>query len=367
MKKFFMLQFFLICSVLAFSQAKHFFQLAERSTISSYWKHQTTAIDSNEFRILLNMNFGESEIINSFDTDKLYGGKVLAVNLYYSNYPNGRDFTHLNLARIEELFRYAPQLQDTTLIWNLIAQSDCKNLDAAKRLFHGFEIVLKYNENISLSSIQIDSSFKDFVVERVLKRNAWKDMLIVTDMTGSMSPYILQLFLWFKLNTIDNKAKQFLFFNDGDTKLTEDKVIGATGGLYHTKSNEYEDVEKEAIRCLLSGDGGDATENDVEALLKGIDLCPDCQEVVLIADNNAPVRDLVLMQKLKKPIRVILCGATDTINPQFLDLARTTKGSVHLIEEDLVDLININEGESIEIYGVRYVILNNRFVEIKKI
>jgi hypothetical protein len=313
------------------------------------------------------MNFGESEIINSFDTDKLYGGKVLAVNLYYSNYPNGRDFTHLNLARIEELFRYAPQLQDTTLIWNLIAQSDCKNLDAAKRLFHGFEIVLKYNENISLSSIQIDSSFKDFVVERVLKRNAWKDMLIVTDMTGSMSPYILQLFLWFKLNTIDNKAKQFLFFNDGDTKLTEDKVIGATGGLYHTKSNEYEDVEKEAIRCLLSGDGGDATENDVEALLKGIDLCPDCQEVVLIADNNAPVRDLVLMQKLKKPIRVILCGAIDTINPQFLDLARTTKGSVHLIEEDLVDLININEGESIEIYGVRYVILNNRFVEIKKI
>ena len=348
------LQCFLFCHILAFSQAKQIFQFAKRDTIPSYCKDQATKRDSNQFSILLNMNFGESYIINTFDRDKLTSGKVVAVNLYYSNYPSGNDFAELNLARLEELFRYVPQLQDTTLEWNLIAQSDCKNLNAAKRLFHGFEVVLEYNKNLSLSSIEIDSSFKDFVVDRVLARNSWKDMLIVADMTGSMSPYIAQLFIWLKLNTIDDKVKQFLFFNDGDTKLTEDKLIGETGGFYYTKSNRYEDIEREAIRCFLSGDGGDETENDIEALLTGIELCPDCKEIILVADNNAPVRDLVLMKKLKKPIRVILCGATGKINPQFLDLARNTNGSIHLMEQDLLDLIRIKEGESIELYGTKY-------------
>ena len=215
--------------------------------------------------------------------------------------------------------------------------------------------------------LDIDTTFQDFVVQEVLKRNEWNDMLIVSDMTGSMAPYIGQLFLWLKLNTLDDRIKQFVFFNDGDTRLNEDKTIGETGGIYETRSKTYKEVEDLAIRCMMSGDGGDLEENDIEALLKGIDICPDCAENILIADNNSPVRDLSLLEKIDRPIRVIICGAQQKINVEYLNLARETGGSVHLIEIDLYNLTKINEGETIEIGEQKYIIRENKFVEIKKI
>ncbi|MCB0643094.1 MAG: hypothetical protein KDC44_15700, partial [Phaeodactylibacter sp.] len=246
-------------------------------------------------------------------------------------------------------------------------QTACRNQEAANRLFHGFEVILRAPEDIELAKLDVDTSFQDYVVEKVLERNKWDDMLIVSDMTGSMAPYIGQLFLWLKLNTLDDRIKQFVFFNDGDTQLNEAKAIGATGGIYETRSKTYAAVEELAVRCMMSGDGGDLEENDIEALLAGMALCPDCAEHILIADNNSPMRDYELLKQINKPIRIIICGVQHKVNIEYLNLARQTGGSVHLIERDLYHLTKINEGETLEIGEQKFIIRQNKFVEVKKI
>ena len=85
---------------------------------------------------------------------------------------------------------------------------------------------------------------RDSVVGKVLTRNNWSNMVIVADMTASMSPYTAQLLLWLKLNTNSEMVKQFVFFNDGDRALESNKIIGKTGGIYETRSANFEDVEE---------------------------------------------------------------------------------------------------------------------------
>ena len=148
---------------------------------------------------------------------------------------------------------------------------------------------------------------------------------------------------------LDDRVKQFVFFNDGDYTRDADKVIGQTGGIYHTKSKAYREVELTALQSMFNGGGGDSPENDVEALLRGLHLCPDCQENILIADNFSKVRDLELLHEINQPIRIIICGSETGVNVENLNLARDTGGSIHLMEEDLFELIQLNEGKTLEI------------------
>ena len=273
----------------------------------------------------------------------------------------------MNKDRIEHLLEITNIQLDEGIEWSIIRQTACQNEKQARKLFHGFEVTLEYPDDLNLTSIDIDTTFQDFVVERVLKRNDWKEMLIVSDMTGSMSPYISQLFLWLKLNALDDRIKQFVFFNDGDSGLDINKKIGKTGGIYQTKSKDYEEVVRVSTQCIISGTGGDIPENDVEALLEGINLCPDCLEHILIADNLSSVRDLKLLKKINRPIRIIICGGFYEINPEYLNLARATGGSIHLMEEDILNLMEINEGEIININDVEYIVEKNRFTKYTRI
>ncbi len=354
-----------VISSSSYGQGEELFLVAEKKEIGSYLEEERTIADS-QFQILFHLDYGGVEIKNPENIASLYAGKIKEINLYYSDFPKGRDLTDLNKKRITAFANRIGLLDLDAASWSVIQQKDCSTIKEAKQLFHGFEILLDIPNEMNLTSIQIDTAFKDFVVEKVLKRNDWKEMLIVTDMTGSMSPYISQLFLWLKLNTIDERVKQFVFFNDGDTKRNKDKRIGDTGGVYQTKSKEYDEVEMVALQCMLSGNGGDQEENDIEGLLDGLKLCPDCLEQILIADNNSSVRDLKLMKKIEKPIRIIICGSDGKVNSEYLNLARSTGGSIHLMEEDLFNLIQLNEGESLEVQGVTYMIKGNKFVEIKK-
>lgn len=349
------------------SQIKDLLKKSEKEVISNYLTKPEGALQLGEFKILLHLNYGGTEIKNPIALKHLYSGKIKQINLYYSAYPKGGNFDILNQERISNLLKNLGDLVDDSTKWKLVRQTDCSNEMEAQQLFHGFEILLEFSKDINLTSIQIDSTFKDFVVEKVFNRHDWNEMLIVTDMTGSMGPYIAQLFLWLKLNTIDDRIKQFVFFNDGDTRLNENKVIGQTGGIYQTKSKVYKEVEKTAIQSMLSGSGGDLEENDIEAVLRGMKLCPNCKENIMIVDNNSPVRDLELIKNIKQPVRIIICGSSGKINSEYLNLARKTKGSIHLMEQDLYDLIKFNEGETLELNGVNYKIEKNKFVEMKKI
>jgi hypothetical protein len=204
----------------------------------------------------------------------------------------------------------------------------------------------------------------DSAVTKTLNRNKWANMMVCADVTGSMSPYIIQLLLWLKLNANDRSLNSFVAFNDGDDKPDKKKKIGKTGGIYSTRSWQYKDVAGVVYDGVKNGDGGDIAENDMEALLSGQNLCNDCSNFILIADNNAPVKDISLLYKMNKPVKVILCGVYNFINVDYLNIARKTGGSIHTIEKDITHLALMKEGEIFEFGGRQYKIKGGSFVDI---
>ena len=206
----------------------------------------------------------------------------------------------------------------------------------------------------------------DTTVSEVFKRNKWKNAMVIADVTGSMYPYSGQLLLWLKLVMNDNQRRSFVFFNDGDAKTDEEKVIGSTGGVYQITTSKYDDVEKKIMEAMTNGGGGDAPENNIEALVAAQKLCTTCDSVIMIADNWAPVKDISLLSSITKPIKIVLCGVYSSINTDYLNIARKTKGSLHLIERDIYELTKMKEGDIIEINGKKYKIIDGEFKEVKK-
>ena len=113
---------------------------------------------------------------------------------------------------------------------------------------------------------------------------------------------------------------------------------------------------------MKKGGGGDAPENDVEALLHSEKTFPGMVFHVLIADNWAPVKDIKIASRINKPVRIVLCGVVDdALNTDYLDLARVTKGSVHVLENDLFNLAAMHEGEVLKIGKKEYKIVDGHF------
>ena len=370
-------------------------------------------------QLYLKMSYGSSVILNSSGIKKLIGAKVASIDIVYSDHPQGGTYPKLTKKRIENLKKLNPSLfLNKDKKWRLVRQTNCTDQITAKKLFHG--IVITYRPAQTKAEIAKEISylkdllsklpkgstdvvtisnmikmerdflsdttslgdrvfsegsftkgvypkFSDSTVIAVLKRHNWTNMIITADLTGSMSPYTAQLFVWLRLNTTNDKVKQFVFFNDGNMTPDDKKIIGNTGGIYDTRSSKFEDVEKLAFTTMRNGDGGDGPENDIESLKKAIELCSDCSNIILIADNWAPIKDISLMSQIKKPIKIILCGSDYGINTEYLDLARTTGGSVHTMEADLTELMKLNEGQEITIRGQTFKIEKGKFVRISKI
>ena len=91
---------------------------------------------------------------------------------------------------------------------------------------------------------------------------------------------------------------------------------------------------------------------------------PEAEYQVMIADNWAAIKDKVLMQHLTKPVRIVVCGATEfNVHIDYLNLARKTNGSVHLMESDLYNLAGLKEGEILKVGKNTFVVKNGMFVE----
>ncbi len=201
-------------------------------------------------------------------------------------------------------------------------------------------------------------------IYKVIQRNKkWKKNLIVTDLTSSMYPYAKQLNTWLHLFFIKDTAQQyFVFFNDGDNKADAEKKIGVTGGIYTCKANASEDLIETIKHVIKKGEGGDSPENVVEAILVGIKKYKKLNQILLIADNWAKVRDINLISKVKIPVRVILCGVYEgmEINADYLNIAYKTKGSLHTIEQDIDNLQNQAINKRFNINGFDYIIKNGK-------
>jgi hypothetical protein len=207
----------------------------------------------------------------------------------------------------------------------------------------------------------------DTVVMKSFRRNRWQDKLIVVDVTGSMSPYVAQVAMWYRLNHLKENNLQFVLFNDGNNMPDDRKKIGETGGIYYQRSKGVDSLDAFMGRVQALGGGGDGPENNMEALIKGVKMAEPFKELIMIADNHAPVKDISLLSQFSVPVHIILCGTSNTeIWPDYLKIAWKTKGSVHTIEDDIVTLAKMSEGQQVKIGGTIYKIMGGEFVALPK-
>lgn len=316
------------------------------------------------------MDFADDQINVNALRAELSKHHVIGVNLIYTRYRSSPNFDQrqLNQQRLERLHEVAPYLFfDERLQWRVMEQVGPRERERAVESFHGF--VLFYTDMSRYSSFadirdRLDSANmeefvpqarEDTLIQAVFNRHPeWRRMNVHCDLTGSMSPYTAQLLVWFKQNIDNGRILQFVFFNDGDDLRNSRKRPNRTGGIYMIQSDNIQEVLQTVQDCMSNGSGGDVVENDVEALLRGIEACRGCRENVLVADNLSAMRDYGLRRRLRKPVRIILCGTELGINTQYLDLARATRGSVHTIDEDFYDLNQMRPGDTITIAEREY-------------
>ncbi len=306
------------------------------------------------------------------------------IDLVFTKYPSDfsrwrTDYDQLLTDRLNALIELDSTLLDKNIRWNMILQTRCKTEGEAKRFFHGF--VIKYRPKSyqiiddvkspqDLQALMTGAAIsRDSTVIKVIARHPeWKDMLVVVDWTGSMYQYGAQLVLWHKQNLLynQNQTRHMVFFNDGNMKKQQQKVIGKTGGIYCAAANELDKIVLTMEKVMLKGDGGDTKENDLEALLKAMQMLEGYQDVVLIADNKSDVRDIALLSMLDKPVHVILCGIEEDnyINTDYVKIAYQSGGSLHTISEDLEELRELKPGERMAIGNMKYEIKNGGISQV---
>lgn len=376
-------------------------------------------------QIYLTTPFAKPFFIDAKQKKLIHEKVILKIELVYTRFRSSTTFNQqqLNNNRLKKLQQLLPHLFDAPL-WDfeLLEQTNGNSRVECNQMFHGFILtyrpsssqntllqeanyvnklvdLLKKNDSLTNDSTPkemfikthydpkwgyihdtnyIDNKipmpsppdffynqqlFNDSTVLNAFARNSdWKNFIVVTDVTGSMSPYSSQVFVWLKHQATNDQAKFFVFFNDGDTKASSRKKPLNTKGIYTSKNKGIDEVTKAAVKCMLNGSGGgENLENDVEAIIEGTKYYTNADAIILIADNLESMRDYDFIDKINKPVHVILCGADYRINIQYLDLAKQTKGSVHTKYSDVLDLDQVKNGQEITIDDKTYRYENNRF------
>lgn len=182
----------------------------------------------------------------------------------------------------------------------------------------------------------------------------WTEMTVVADWTGSMYSYVGQIMKWHKNNIDKNLLENIVLFNDGDDNIRQnhEKTIGNTGGIYFTNPNDLDDFLKTVEKAIENGGGGDAQENDLEAIIAAINKYPQIEEVILIADNTS-IRDINLINEIDIPVHVILCNEGWVYD--YVKLAYETGGSI-ITPSDNLDFADKDSFDKSKIFlnGVKY-------------
>lgn len=197
-----------------------------------------------------------------------------------------------------------------------------------------------------------------------LRQQSFTKALLVVDVTASMAVYSAQLLYWLQQTDSLHAIDSFACFNDGNDIPTERKVLGHTGGIY---VESYVNMKRAALlmeSTMQKGLGGDTPENVCEALIQATAACNACKEIVLIADNWAPVRDIALVQKIEKPVQIMVCGGTIGVHPDYVTIAYVTGGSLHFIDSTVTDFSAFKNGGAIQIRTLSFYLNKNGRVEV---
>jgi hypothetical protein len=303
------------------------------------------------------MKPGDYRIIDLNSINKHKKNTVTMVDLVYSDYPENEDFKELNRKRILELFMHFPEVfRERSIVWRVVKQTGIKNNSQLNNYFHGFVIYyrkdLDFDDEKKYLSEVMESKVapKDSTILKVFDRNKnLKNMPVVVDVTGSMSPYTAQLFLWLKTNIEDKRFSEFVFFNDDDMlNLTQENKIDSSGMLKIRASN----LDSVLLCCNKAMANSGQLENNIKSLFYTKKCFSKSAKngIVMIADNWQTPEDLSVLKDFatyKIPVHIIVCGVADYINPCYLEIVQQTGGTLHTMEEDLLYLKNLKEGEKV--------------------
>ncbi|MGD1844022.1 MAG: hypothetical protein ACFB10_01350 [Salibacteraceae bacterium] len=96
-------------------------------------------------------------------------------------------------------------------------------------------------------------------------------------------------------------------------------------------------------------------------MIRSVEHCDSCHEIVLIADNNAMVRDMRLLHQLKVVVHIIACGAFQgRVRHQYIQIAMATGGSIHTMEGAFDFLTDRMGGERISIGSQHFMVVRGK-------
>jgi hypothetical protein len=127
------------------------------------------------------------------------------------------------------------------------------------------------------------------------------------------------------------------------------KRIGYAGGLHFAESHAFDTVYKTVKTAMRRGDGGDIPENNIEALIAAQKRWPNLDSFIMIADNNAAIKDISLIKQVTVPVNIILCGDLQKIHPNYVELAAKTNGRIYTIDAEVSNLNKLKLGGRIDI------------------
>ena len=294
------------------------------------------------------------------ERDKLYVIKMDELKKHYAYIDSLNAITRINKATMDSL-RSAYDLNYSIMAHFSFKQNKRRATKETLKIAEKTKAALEKNPKYFEQSGQAINA----VLQRKKVAELWKNKMIVTDLTGSMMPYMDEILIWHALNATNDKSNQYLFFNDGKGSFRNGKQVGNGGGLFYTDIAEIDNILHTMSLTMQNGGGGDGPENDIEGLLGAMNMGKEFNTLILIADNYSLIKDKRLMGKLiqtQMPVRVILAGYNGFVHEDYLELAYKTGGSIHTLTEDIEDLYKLTDGELITIGGVRYRISKGRFL-----
>ncbi|MGA0559916.1 hypothetical protein ACO2Q8_24860 [Larkinella sp. VNQ87] len=177
---------------------------------------------------------------------------------------------------------------------------------------------------------------------RVLDRNSlsWPNAAIVCDFTTSMYPYSTQLFAWLNRNAQNPAIRATVFFTDCDSLGQETRPGGRPGQMFVSAERDPTRVLPVLLEVARNTrNNAHEAENDIEALLFAQQRFPEAEHLILVADIDNPVKDMALLDQVRKPVHVVLCGrdwdSTQAFHPDYFTIARQTRGSLHTLTDDI--------------------------------
>ncbi len=231
--------------------------------------------------------------------------------------------------------------------------------------FASYFIEQKIRSNIKNNFISADST-----VYKIFQRNIhqWKNAVVICDWTSSMYEYGSQVLVLLNQLHQENYIKGFVFFNDCDS--LGNQTVKGKGKYYYTPSVDFESVIQQMTKAVKYGKANqDYAENDLGAVLFGMQQFPDAEHFILIADNKSAVKDMHLLSQIKKPLKIVLCGETffdgEPIQPDYQIIAQRTKSSLHTIENDIPNLQKLKNKSRIRIQNTLWRYKNGVFKRLK--